>query len=202
MFELLRELSDWTTGFAESDWSALILAAASFAESIFFPIPPDPLLLAIAIPQPHAALWLAALVTASSVAGAVVGHWLGHRFGRPLLYRFASGKKVEAVEKLFRKYGAWAVLIAAFTPIPYKVFAISAGVLDMNLRTFIFASIIGRGARFFILGGLIFVYGEDIERFIDTNFELVTGASAGALVVAVAVAAIIVRRRRTRDTVG
>ncbi|MCH8186583.1 MAG: DedA family protein [Chloroflexi bacterium] len=202
MFELLRDLSDWTTGFAESDWSALILAAASFAESIFFPIPPDPLLLAIAIPQPHAALWLAALVTASSVAGAVVGHWLGHRFGRPLLYRFASGKKVEAVEKLFRKYGAWAVLIAAFTPIPYKVFAISAGVLDMNLRTFIFASIIGRGARFFILGGLIFVYGEDIERFIDTNFELVTGASAGALVVAVAVAAIIVRRRRTRDTVG
>jgi len=202
MFELLRDLSDWTTGFAESDWSALILAAASFAESIFFPIPPDPLLLAIAIPQPHAALWLAALVTASSVAGAVVGHWLGHRFGRPLLYRFASGKKVEAVENLFRKYGAWAVLIAAFTPIPYKVFAISAGVLDMNLRTFIFASIIGRGARFFILGGLIFVYGEDIERFIDTNFELVTGASAGALVVAVAVAAIIVRRRRTRDTVG
>ena len=202
MFELLRDLSDWTTGFAESDWSALILAAASFAESIFFPIPPDPLLLAIAIPQPHAALWLAALVTASSVAGAVVGHWLGHRFGRPLLYRFASGKKVEAVENLFRKYGAWAVLIAAFTPIPYKVFAISAGVLDMNLRTFIFASIIGRGARFFILGGLIFVYGEEIERFIDTNFELVTGASAGALVVAVTVAAIIVRRRRTRDTAG
>ncbi len=202
MFELLRDLSDWTTGFAESDWSALILAAASFAESIFFPIPPDPLLLAIAIPQPHAALWLAGLVTASSVAGAVVGHWLGHRFGRPLLYRFASGKKVEAVEKMFRKYGAWAVLIAAFTPIPYKVFAISAGILDMNRRTFIFASIIGRGARFFILGGLIFAYGEDIERFIDTNFELVTAASAVALVVAVALVAIVARRRRARGAVG
>jgi len=201
MFELLRELSDWTTGFAESDWSALILAAASFAESIFFPIPPDPLLIAIAIPQPHAALWLAALVTASSVAGAVVGHWLGHRFGRPLLYRFASGKKVEAVEKMFRKYGAWAVLIAAFTPIPYKVFALSAGILDMNLRTFILASIVGRGARFFILGGLIFAYGEEIEGFIDTNFELVTAATAVALVVAVALAAIIVTRRRARGAV-
>ncbi len=199
MFDLLRELSDWTTGFAESDWSVPILAAASFAEAIFFPIPPDPLLLAIAIPQPQAALWLAALVTVSSVAGAVVGHWLGRRFGRPLLYRFASGKNVEAVEKLFRKYGAWAVLIAAFTPIPYKVFAISAGILDMNRRTFIFASIIGRGARFFIIGGLVFVYGEEIEDFIDNNFELVTAASAGALVVAVAVAAIIVRWRRTRD---
>ena len=203
MFELLRELSDWTMGFAESDWSALILAAAAFAESIFFPIPPDPLLLAIAIPQPHAALWLAALVTASSVAGAVVGHWLGHRFGRPLLYRFASGKKVEAVEKMFRKYGAWAVLIAAFTPIPYKVFAISAGILDMDRRTFILASIIGRGARFFILGGLIFAYGEEIEEFIDTNFELVTTASAVALVVAVVLAAaIIARRRRARGAVG
>ena len=84
MIDLLRELSDWTAGFAESDWSVVILAVAAFTESIFFPVPPDPLLIAIAIPQPHAALWLAALVTASSVAGAVVGHWLGLRFGRPL----------------------------------------------------------------------------------------------------------------------
>ncbi len=162
MIDLFRELSDWTAGFAESDWSALILAIAAFTESIFFPVPPDPLLIAIAMPQPHAALWLAALVTASSVAGAVVGHWLGLRFGRPLLYRFASRKKVEAVEALFQKYGAWAVLVAAFTPIPYKVFAICAGVLDLNRRTFIIASIIGRGARFFIIGGLIFAYGEEI----------------------------------------
>ena len=104
---------------------------------------------------------------------------------------------------MFRKYGAWAVLIAAFTPIPYKVFAISAGILDMNRRTFILASVIGRGARFFILGGLIFAYGEEIEEFIDTNFELVTAASAVALVAAVVLAAaIIARRRHTRGAVG
>ena len=200
MIDLLRELSDWTAGFAESDWSALILAVAAFTESIFFPVPPDPLLIAIAIPQPHAALWLAALVTASSVAGAVVGHWLGLRFGRPLLYRFASGKKVEAVEALFQKYGAWAVLVAAFTPIPYKVFAISAGILDLNRRTFILASIIGRGARFFIIGGLIFAYGEEIQEFMDTNFELVTFATAAGVVVAAVIAAIIVQRRRVRGS--
>ena len=198
MIDLLRELSDWTAGFAESDWATLILAVAAFTESIFFPVPPDPLLIAIAIPQPHAALWLAALVTASSVAGAVVGHWLGLRFGRPLLYRFASRSKVEAVEALFQKYGAWAVLVAAFTPIPYKVFAISAGILDLNRRTFIIASIVGRGARFFIIGGLIYAYGEEIQEFIDTNLELVTVATtAGVLVAAVAVA-IIVQRRRVR----
>ena len=200
MIDLLRELSDWTAGFAESDWSALILALAAFTESIFFPVPPDPLLIAIAIPQPHAALWLAALVTASSVAGAVVGHWLGLRFGRPLLYRFASPKKVEAVESLFQKYGAWAVLVAAFTPIPYKVFAISAGILDLNRRTFILASIVGRGARFFIIGGLIFAYGEEIQEFIDTNLELVTVSATAAVVVAAVVAAIIVQRRRVRDS--
>ena len=200
MIDLLRELSDWTAGFAESDWSALILAVAAFTESIFFPVPPDPLLIAIAIPQPHAALWLAALVTASSVAGAVVGHWLGLRFGRPLLYRFASRKKIEAVEALFQKYGAWAVLVAAFTPIPYKVFAISAGILDLNRRTFILASIVGRGARFFIIGGLIFAYGEQIEEFIDTNFELVTVATTAAVVVAAVIAAIVLQRRRVRDS--
>ena len=200
MIDLLRELSEWTAGFAESDWSALILAVAAFTESIFFPVPPDPLLIAIAIPQPHAALWLAALVTASSVAGAVVGHWLGLRFGRPLLYRFASRKKVEAVEALFQKYGAWAVLVAAFTPIPYKVFAISAGILDLNRRTFILASIVGRGARFFIIGGLIFAYGEEIQEFIDTNLEVVTVSTTAAVVVAAVVVAIIVQRRRVRGS--
>ena len=198
MIDLLRELSDWTAGFAESDWSAVILAIASFTESIFFPVPPDPLLIAIAIPQPHAALWLAALVTASSVAGAVVGHWLGLRFGRPLLYRFASRKKVEAVEEIFQKYGAWAILVAAFTPIPYKVFAICAGVLDLNRRTFIIASIIGRGARFFMIGGLIFVYGEEIQEFIDKNLEVVTVSTTAAVIVAAAVVAVIVQRRRIR----
>ena len=178
----------------------MILAIASFTESIFFPVPPDPLLIAIAIPQPHAALWLAALVTASSVAGAVVGHWLGLRFGRPLLYRFASRKKVEAVEALFQKYGAWAVLVAAFTPIPYKVFAISAGILNLDRRTFILASIVGRGARFFMIGGLIFVYGEEIEEFIDTNLEVVTVSATAVVVVAAVIAAIIIQRRRIRGS--
>ena len=202
MLEWLRDLSDWTVGFADSDWSALVLAVASFSEAIFFPIPPDPLLVAIGVLRPEQAIWLAALVTASSVAGAVVGHWLGSRIGRPLLYRFASREKVESVELLFKKYGAWAVLVAAFTPVPYKVFAILAGILDLDRRTFILASIVGRGVRFFALGILLFLLGEEIEEFIDANFGKLTLAAGAALVVGLGIAAVIIRRRRAGGAVG
>ena len=198
MFELLKSLSDWTLGFADSDWSTLALAVDSFIESIFFPIPPDPLLIAIGIRRPEMAIWLAGLATVSSVAGALVGHWLGGRFGRPLLYRLVSTRKVEPVERLFRKYGAWAVLMAAFTPIPYKVFAISAGILDLDRRTFIIASLVGRGARFLTLGALLYAYGDSVEEFIDDRFELIVVATSVAMAVGLGIAAIIVRRRQAK----
>ena len=202
MFDLFRELSDWVVGFADGDWSALVLAVNSFTESIFFPIPPDPLLIAIAIIRPESALWMAGIATVSSVAGAIVGHWLGGRFGRPILDRFVAQRRIETVERLFKKHGMWAVLMAAFTPIPYKVFAISAGVLDMDRRTFIIASLAGRSARFFILGGLLFAFGEDIEEFIDDNFETLTLAVAAAVAMGVGIIAVIAWRRRARETVG
>ena len=189
-------------GFADSGWAILILATTSFTESIFFPIPPDVLLIPISLQQPKAALGLAALVTISSVAGAVVGHWLGQRFGRPLLYRLVSESKVERVERLFQRYGAWAILVAAFTPIPYKVFAISAGMLDMDRRSFILASMVGRGARFFILGGLIFAFGENIQSFLDDKFEMITVVAAVGLVIALGIMAVIIRRRHAKNAAG
>ena len=199
MIELLHDLSDWTVGFADSDWAALALAVLSFFESIFFPVPPDPLLIGIGILQPENALWLAAVVTVSSVAGALVGHWLGKRLGRPLLYRIAREDKVLSVEKMFRRHGAPAILIAAFTPLPYKVFAISAGVLDMDRRIFVVTSLIGRGARFFLLGGLIFLYGESVQDFIQRNFDLLTIASGIAVAVVAVLVALYVHRRRTSN---
>ncbi len=195
MFEWLHDLSAWVKDFSDSPWSAVLLGANSFTEAIFFPVPPDPLLIAISIPQPHLALWLAALVTVTSVAGAFVGYWLGRRYGRPILYRFVSGPRVLTVERLFKKYGAWAILLAAFTPIPYKVFAISAGVLDLDSRSFIIASLVGRGLRFFAIGVLVMAFGESIESFIDSNFETVTIASGAALAVLLA-GVVLVRRRK------
>ena len=202
MVDFLKDLSDWVLDFADSDWAAPALAINSFFESIFFPVPPDPLLIGISIRQPEAALWLAALTTVSSVAGAVGGHWLGRRFGRPLLYRLVAEHRVAAVERMVKRHGAWAVLVAAFTPIPYKVFAISAGVMDLNMRTFITASLIGRGARFFILGGLLFFYGESVEKFIDENFDIITIGASVALVVGLGVLLFFARRRRARNVVG
>ena len=192
----LRDLADWVEGFAGTDWAAPVLAATAFFESIFFPIPPDPLLIAISIPQPNMAIWLALLVTLSSVAGAAVGHLIGRRFGHPLLYRMFKREKIERVECLFKRYGAWTILVAAFTPIPYKIFAIAAGVLDMDRRTFLIASLIGRGARFLLIGALVMAFGEQVQSFLDDNFEILTLAAAGGLVLAAGAFLLIYRRRR------
>ena len=90
MIDAFHSLSDWVVAFADSDWAILVLAVEAFAESIFFPIPPDPLLVLVALLQQHLAIWLAIMVTIASVAGAVVGHWLGGKLGRPLLDRWFS----------------------------------------------------------------------------------------------------------------
>jgi membrane protein YqaA with SNARE-associated domain len=114
LFPLGRE------GFADSPWAVAILVINSFTESIFNPIPPDPLLIGMSVLNPNLALLYAALVTASSVIGALVGHWLGLRFGRPLVLKFVSQQKVDRVEGMFQRYGSWAVLVAAFTPYPTR----------------------------------------------------------------------------------
>ena len=143
MFEILHELSNWIREFAETDWAILILFVTAFLESTISPIPPDPLLIPMAIIKPSSAIWLAALCTLASVLGAVLGHWLGSQFGRPLLGKFVSESRIQSGETLFDKYGIWAVLVAAVTPIPYKVFTILAGVLKLDMKRFLIASIIG-----------------------------------------------------------
>ncbi len=196
MSNLIHELSDWVVGFAESDWAIVALAVSSFVEAIFFPIPPDPLLVGVAILQPGNAIWLGALVAVSSVAGAIVGHWVGGRLGRPLLYRWFPDTRIQQTEKLFARYGTWATLLAAFTPIPYKVFAITAGALHLDRRQFIIASLIGRGARYVFIGVLVFLFGEEIESFIADYFGILTLAGGGVLVIAVVVWGLLHRRQK------
>lgn len=200
MIDLYHQLSEWLLAFADSPWAVGALLATSFTESIFFPIPPDPLLIGIGILNQSSALWLAALVTLFSVGGALVGHWLGQRFGSPILHRIVSEKKVALVEGMFHKYGAWAVLFAAFTPIPYKVFAITAGALHLERRPFIIASLIGRGARFMIIGGLIFFFGESMQAFIAEQFELLMVATAVLLGLVIAGLFVFSKVRKSRRT--
>lgn len=188
--ELFHALTDWTLALADSDWAVALLALIAFSESVIFPVPPDPLLMAVGVANPPSAVWVAALVTIASVCGAYVGHLLGKRVGRPLLYKIAPRGKVERAESLFVRYGAWAVLVAAFTPIPYKVFTVLAGILNLPLRPFLLASLIGRGARFLTVGALIYLFGESIREFIEGEFEIIAIAS-GAGVIALAAGLVI-----------
>ena len=194
MSYIIHELSDWVLSFAESQWAVALLGLSSFMEAIIFPIPPDPLLIAIGLVQQESAIFLGLWVAITSVAGAIVGHWIGKRLGRPIiewagnypiLDRFFSHNKVDKVERLFKRYGIWTILIAAFTPLPYKVFAITAGILQMDRRSFIIASIIGRSARFLTIGLLIALFGQEIESIMSNNFELITVSIAAITIIGV-----------------
>ncbi|MDC0035376.1 VTT domain-containing protein [Chloroflexi bacterium] len=197
MFEILQELSNWIREFAETDWAILILFVTAFLESTISPIPPDPLLIPMGIIQPNLAIWLAVLCTVASVMGAVVGHWLGGQFGRPILGKFVSESRIHSAESLFDKYGIWAVLVAAVTPIPYKVFTILAGVLNLDMKRFLIASIVGRGMRFISLGIVIYFFGEDVQAFVEEQFEALT-LLAGVGVIASVLFVVILARWRTK----
>ena len=169
--EYLDGLTTWFAAFAGSEWAVVVLAIATFLESIFSPIPPDPLLIPMSALNPNMAIFYGLVATLSSVLGALVGHWLGSRFGRPVLSRFASNSKIDQAESLFDRFGGWAVLAAAVTPIPYKVFALLAGVLKYDRKKFFIVSLIGRGVRFIGLGVLLFLFGEQIQIFIEDNLQ-------------------------------
>jgi len=176
------------------------LFVVAFAESSFFPVPPDVMLLPMCIAHPQAAAWYAVITTASSVLGAAFGYLVGARGGRPLLLRFTDEQGLRTVQRLFDKYGGWAVGIAAFTPIPYKVFTIASGIFRVRLTPFFAASIIGRGGRFFLEAILAVRYGEAFRETIGPRFETITllvGLTAAALAVALGRA-----QRRAGTAVG
>ena len=200
MLEVLSELSHWLEGFASSEWAIAVMAAVAFVESVFSPFPPDPILIAASIFNPEMALVFAGVVTVASVAGALVGYWLGDRLGRPILDRFISARKVERVEVMFDRHGAWAIIFAAVSPVPYKVFAITAGAMNMRLKPFILASLIGRGARMFLWAILILLFGETALELIETRGLLLGAVAGGAIVAAFVLYLLYARvRRRAED---
>ena len=199
MLEFISELSHWIEGFASSDWAIAVMVAVAFVESVFSPFPPDPILIAASIFNPEMALIFAAAVTIASVTGALVGYWLGGRFGRPILNKFVSARKVERVESLFDRYGAWAIVFAAVTPMPYKVFAITAGAIEMKLKPFIIASLIGRGARMFLWAALAILFGEAALELIEARGLLIGALSGAAIVIAFVLYLLYIRTRRRKD---
>lgn len=194
---MLHDLREWLVAWADSPAGPIALALITAAEAIFFPIPPDPLLIALALRNPDAALLLAGLTTVASAAGGLVGHWLGVRFGRPVLQRF-GGDHVARVEGMFARYGFWAVVVAGLTPIPYKVFTITAGVLALPRLQFLVASLIGRGLRFGAFGVAIFLWGDRVRTFLEEQFDVVVLVLTVALL-ALAAGWLLWSRRRGRE---
>ena len=178
-----RRLYDWVIGFAKSPYATTALAGLSFAESSFFPIPPDVLLMPLVLGSRKKAWWFAAVCTLASVLGGVAGYYIG--FGlweatRQFWFSYVPGftpAKFEQVRGWYESYGVWVVFGAAFTPIPYKVFTITSGVVVMNLPMFILASVIGRGLRFFLVAALMWRFGARIVPFVDRWFNLLTLAA-------------------------
>lgn len=173
-FSWIHGVYEWTISWAGTPHGTAALGLIAFAESSFFPIPPDVLLIALSLGRPDLAFWYAAVSTVGSVAGGAAGYAIGYWGGRPLVEWLFGRSKVELVHRLFQKYEAWAVGIAGFTPIPYKIFTIGAGVFYVDFKVFVLASVVSRGARFFLVAGLLYVYGAPIKAFIERYFELLT----------------------------
>lgn len=174
---VFRRLYDWVLSWAETRHGPAALGVLSFAESSFFPIPPDPLLMALALGAPRRALYFATICTAASVAGGIAGYAMGWGIWAAIddfFFAYVPGVTPEAFESvraLYERWDFWAVFIAGFTPIPYKVFTLSSGVFGISFPVFVVASLVGRGLRFFLLAGLIYFFGPGIQGFIDRYFD-------------------------------
>lgn len=171
---MLHGLYDWMVGWADSPYGPLALFLLAFAESSFFPIPPDVLLIAMGLGAPDQAWWYGAVCTAGSVTGGMFGYGIGRFGGKPLLDRLVSPDKTLRIHNYFERYEAWAIGIAGFTPVPYKVFTISAGAFWIHFPRFVVVSLLSRGARFMLVGTLIGLYGETVRHLIERYFNLFT----------------------------
>lgn len=178
----IRVTYDWVLSWADRPGGVWALAGISFAESSFFPIPPDILLIPLCLSAPKRAFWYAGLCTAASVFGGMFGYAIGFLFfesvGARIVDFYSLAGLFETVGGLYEEWTAAFVIFAGFTPIPYKVFTIAAGLVRVSFPIFVVASIVGRGGRFFLVAGLLRLFGEPMKDFIDRYFNWLTLALA------------------------
>lgn len=177
-FYYMKRLYDWVLHWAETPYGALALFLIAFVESSFFPVPPDVLLIALCLGSRPKSLWFALICTGGSIMGAFLGYYIGYALWETLnlkafFFKYVFSEEVfNIVVQKYQENAILAVFTAAFTPIPYKVFTIAAGVCKISLAPFFFGSAIGRAGRFFLVAMLIYLFGPPIKRFIDRYFDL------------------------------
>ncbi len=175
--KFIKSCMDRLWRMADSRGAVNVLAIVSFTESIFFPVPPDLLLIPMALANRKRAFRLAAYCLLFSLLGGLLGYLIGYYFmeliGMPIVRFYGLVEKYALVQEWYERYSAWAVAVAGLTPIPYKLCTLTAGAFKINLFIFFMASTLSRGVRFFTIAGLIYLFGEKVRFFLEKRFDLV-----------------------------
>ena len=193
---LLRRLYDWCIAASHKPHSLWTMGAVSFAESSFFPVPPDIMLIPMALARPERAYLLAGLCTVTSVAGGILGYAIGallyDSVGGWLIQLYGYGNQVETFRDAYAAYGAWIILLKGLTPIPYKVVTITSGFADYNFGLFVLFSAITRGARFYLLAFLLHRYGAQAREIIEKRLGLWVTLGAAVIVLGIVAAVYLI----------
>lgn len=183
---MLKRLYEWTLDKAGHRHAERWLAFISFIESSFFPIPPDVILAPMCLARPDKALRYALICTIASLLGALLGYAIGYflfeTIGQPILAFYGLGDQFESFKEAFNAQGWLIVLLAGFTPLPFKVITIAAGATAMPLHILLIAALIARAARFFLVAVLLYKFGQPMKDWIDKNFALATTLGGVAFV--------------------
>jgi membrane protein YqaA with SNARE-associated domain len=189
---LLRRLYAWCLAAADKPHALWTMGAVAFAESSFFPIPPDVMLVPMALARPDRAYLIAIWCTVASVTGGILGYAIGavlyDSVGHWLINLYGYGNKVEAFRAAYAQWGAWIILLKGLTPIPYKIVTITSGFAGYNFGLFVVLSAITRGARFFVLAFLLHRYGAYARDIIEKRLALWTSLFAAVLVIGIVAA--------------
>lgn len=171
---MFKRLYDWTLSLAGRPRAAWGLGAVSFAESSFFPVPPDVVLVPMILARPELAWRYALICTLTSVAGGVLGYAIGallyESVGQWLIALYGYGDRLDDFRRLYAEWGAWIILLKGLTPIPYKLVTIASGFAGYDLLWFVVLSLITRGARFFVIAAVLRRFGEPIRAALDRHF--------------------------------
>lgn len=183
---MFKKLYDWVLALSHSPKAPQALAGVSFAESSFFPVPPDVMLLPMCMAKPEKAWNYAFICTIASVLGGILGYAIGallfDTVGAWLIKLYGYGDKMDAFRKAYQDYGHWIILIKGFTPIPFKLVTIASGLAGYNFWMFVLLSVITRGARFFFVAGIMNRFGAPLKAFIEDNLTAVGIISVLAIV--------------------
>jgi membrane protein YqaA with SNARE-associated domain len=183
---MLRRLYDWCIAAADKPYATWLLGTVSFVESSFFPVPPDAMLIPMALARPDKAWFYATVCTVTSVAGGVLGYLIGamlyDSIGLWLMQLYGYGNKVEAFREAYAQWGSWIILIKGLTPIPYKIVTIASGFAGFNLLLFVLLSIVARGMRFYAEAFLLNRYGKEARAIIEERLGFWAAIAAVVLV--------------------